>query len=108
LLLLSWQEYLLKALDQEVRKLDNQLRFLDEIARGKLVISNYTDSSLLTKLANRGYARLVSENQQAASNSDRPKDSGYNFLLELPVRTLTIDGVRSSPSIHCADVVSRP
>ncbi len=89
-------------------KLDNQLRFLDEVAQAKLVICNYTDTSLLTELAKRGYERLVSENQQAASNSDRPKDSGYNYLLELPVRTLTIDGVRASPSIHCADVVSRP
>ncbi len=79
-------------------KLDNQLRFLDEVAQAKLVICNYTDTSLLTELAKRGYERLVSENQQAASNSDRPKDSGYNYLLELPVRTLTRDGVRASPS----------
>ena len=98
--MLSWQEYLLKALHQDVLKLDNQLRFLDEIAQGKLVIWNNTDSSLLTHLANRGYARLASENRQAASNSDRSKDTGFNYLLELPVRILTIDGVRASPSVH--------
>ena len=77
--------------------MDNQLRFIEEIACAGLIVHDRTDASLLAELAVRGYHALA---QQGTSNSGQRKDDdakrGYDYLLELSMRILTRDKVRTS------------
>ncbi len=74
--------------------MDNQLRFIEEIACAGLIVHDRTEASLLAELADRGYHRLT---EQGTGNSGQRKDDdakrGYGYLLELSMRILTRDKV---------------
>ena len=79
--------------------MDNQLRFIEEIACAGLIVHDRTEASLLAELADRGYHTLA---QQGTGNSGQHKDDdakrGYDYLLELSMRILTRDKVPPTPS----------
>jgi hypothetical protein len=80
--------------------MDNQLRFIKEIACADLIVYDHTEASLLAELADRGYNTLT--DIQGKSNSSQGKDNdaniGYAYLLELSMRVLTRDRVPALPN----------
>ncbi len=81
-------------------KLTNQLRFINEIVLADLVVCNHTEASLLAELAARGYTQLANESKQVTGSADQRQEhvtnTGYDYLLELPIRSFTRDRVPSS------------
>jgi hypothetical protein len=71
------------------------LRFIDEISRADLIVHNHTEAEWLAEDATRAYAKLA--NQSELRNSGQLKEqvtnTGYDYLLELPIRSLTQDRV---------------
>jgi hypothetical protein len=81
-------------------KLDNQLRFINEIACADLVVCNHTEASLLAELAVRGYPELT-EQVMKGQGTENVANRGYDYLLELPIRTFTKDRVTALPPPQC-------
>jgi ribosomal protein L11 methylase PrmA len=71
------------------------LRFINEISRADLIVHNRTEAALLAELATRGYAKLAnqSEHRNSGQLKEHATDTGYDYLLELPIHSLTQDRV---------------
>jgi hypothetical protein len=74
--------------------MDNQLRFIEEIACAGLIVHDRIDASLLAELADRGYHTLT---EQGKGSSGQRKDDdarrGYDYLLEQSMFIFTRDRV---------------
>ncbi len=81
---------------RELVKLDNQLRFINEVASANLVVSNHTEASLSAELASRGYPEHSAE-QSTGQRKENVSNRGYDYLLALPIRTFTKDRVPALP-----------
>ncbi len=101
------------ALDRQVNKLENQIRFIKEANEHTLRVGDYSEDQLVIELVERGYAKLpdIGENDLRGLTSDTIEDDGYNYLLDLPIRQFTRDNVRASTNRAMRETliyISRP
>ena len=73
-------------MEKELRHLGNKERFIQEIIDSKLKIMNVNEEVIIKELEKRKYDKETKNEEEESKN-------GYNYLLKLPVRTLTADQV---------------
>jgi len=84
------KQHIIKQLEKELRFLGNKERFITEIINKKLNIMNVDENILIKELEKRGYDK---ENVKVDDEGEE-SGGGYNYLLRLPVRTLTSNQVK--------------
>lgn len=85
--------HLVDALTEEWNRLENKVRFIEEIASGALKIQNKRKADLVKELASRDY-RSFSNNNTAESeeSADEPASlKAYDYLLNMPISSLTLE-----------------
>lgn len=96
------KEWLADQLTREWTKLDNRVRFIMEIIEGKLRVQNRPKADIVRDLTERGYAKCdapaatetSNEADGAEESSDEiTKSSGYEYLLTMPIYSLTKERV---------------
>lgn len=84
------KKYIISSLEKDLRYLGNKERFIQEIIDAKLKIMNVEEEVIIKELEKRKYDK---ENKNDESDDSENKN-GYNYLLKLPVRTLTSEQVK--------------
>jgi DNA topoisomerase-2 len=103
---------LLAALSGEWERLDNRARFILEVVKGTFKVSNVPKATLLQQLADRGYSMFdpsagkasagvdaeggsgaAEEEEEAAASKVLTPSRGYNYLLSMPLWSLTEEKV---------------
>lgn len=84
------KNYIINKLEKELKHLGNKQRFIQEIIDKKLNIMNVDENLIIKDLETRGYDK---ENKTQDADEEDNKN-GYNYLLKLPVRTLTANQVK--------------
>ncbi|KAK4533859.1 hypothetical protein CCYA_CCYA19G4741 [Cyanidiococcus yangmingshanensis] len=121
------QAWIVQALERELIRLDNKVRFILAVIHNEIVISNRKRSELLRDLHHRGFARLTANNlpataargpqtdittntnssstdladaasqgtheDQTGTESSESDSSGYDYLLSMPLWSLTKERV---------------
>ncbi len=85
------KKYIIDLLEKELRHLGNKERFIQEIIDKKLNIMNVDEDIVVKELEKRGYDK---ENNTNDEGEELTNKSGYEYLLKLPVRTLTANQVK--------------
>jgi DNA topoisomerase-2 len=80
------KNHIISSLEKELRHLGNKERFIQEIIDSKLKIMNVNEEVIIKELEKRKYDKETKNEEEESKN-------GYNYLLKLPVRTLTADQV---------------
>jgi len=84
------KNHIISSIEKELRHLGNKERFIQEIIDGKLKIMNIDEQVIIKELEKRKYDKETkNEDPEQSENKN-----GYNYLLKLPVRTLTADQVK--------------
>ena len=81
------KNHIISTIEKELRHLGNKERFIQEIIDGKLKIMNIAEEIIIKELEKRKYDKETKDDNTENKN-------GYNYLLKLPVRTLTADQVK--------------
>ena len=81
------KNHIISTIENELRHLGNKERFIQEIIDGKLKIMNIAEEIIIKELEKRKYDKETKDDNTENKN-------GYNYLLKLPVRTLTADQVK--------------
>ena len=94
---------LLEKMSNELKILENKARFVEEVCRGELVVSNRKRAALLADLKERGYDLSHQEEKKDAddenednstpgeSASDAELAKGYEYLLGMKIWSLTFE-----------------
>ncbi|KAK6336595.1 DNA topoisomerase 2 [Orbilia javanica] len=101
----SRKDYLLGELNKQLRKLTNQARFVQMIIKKELVVSNKKRAVLIAELrsqkfdviSNKKEAEEAGETEPTVEESEAGADDGvgdgYNYLLGMPIWSLTKEKV---------------
>jgi len=81
------KKHIILSLEKDLRYLGNKERFIQEIIDAKLKIMNVEEELIVKELEKRKYDK---ENK----SDDSENKNGYNYLLKLPVRSLTAEQVK--------------
>jgi len=102
------KEHLLNIMHRELRLITNKARFVEEVCKGTIVISNRKRAEILLELKNRNYecfSKVVSKStpSQVTESSDDDFDEletqdsdlskGYDYLLGMKLWALTLEKV---------------
>ena len=97
------KDMLLCKMKKELKVLENKARFVEEVCRGELVVSNRKRTELLTELSERGYdlypkdEKKVEQDEEDSdddvdeSASDAELAKGYEYLLGMKIWSLTFE-----------------
>lgn len=98
------KDLLLEKLRRELKILDNKARFVEEVCKGDLVVSNRKRAELLADLKERGYDLFPREEKKSESEdeeseredekesaSDAELAKGYEYLLGMKIWSLTFE-----------------
>ncbi|KAL7543375.1 hypothetical protein ACHAXR_013102 [Thalassiosira sp. AJA248-18] len=97
------KDMLLDKMGKELKVLSNKARFVEEVCRGELVVSNRKRSELLADLKERGYDLFPKDekkdteedNEDDQSVEESPSDAelakGYEYLLGMKIWSLTFE-----------------
>jgi DNA topoisomerase-2 len=85
------KNHIISTIEKELRHLGNKERFIQEIIDGKLKIMNIDEEVIIKELEKRKYDK---ETKNDDTSEQVENKNGYNYLLKLPVRTLTADQVK--------------
>ncbi|RKP07961.1 DNA topoisomerase, partial [Thamnocephalis sphaerospora] len=98
------KEWLSNQLTTEWTKLDNRVRFIQEIISGKLVVQNRKKADILAELRSRGYAAFPRKTDEAQAGEEQEeedagdeksnKNHGYDYLLSMAIWSLTHEKVQ--------------
>ncbi|KAF3942273.1 hypothetical protein ABW19_dt0203736 [Dactylella cylindrospora] len=101
----SRKDYALGELNKQLRKLTNQARFVQMIIKKELVVSNKKRAVLITELKNHKFDVMSSKKEaeeageteptvdEIESSTDDDIGDGYNYLLGMPIWSLTKEKV---------------
>ena len=81
------KNHIISSLEKELRHLGNKERFIQEIIDNKLKIMNIDEETIIKELEKRKY------DKESKNDDEEESKNGYNYLLKLPVRTLTANQV---------------
>jgi len=91
------KNYLTDHLSQEWSKLDNKVRFVLAIVEGKLSVHNRKKADIIEDLKLRGFTPFAkgksSENENNQQENDIIVKADYDYLLSMPIYTLTQEKV---------------
>lgn len=94
---------LLEKMGKDLKTLSNKARFVEEVCKGDLIVSNRKRSELLAELVERGYdlcpnnekKETEEENDDSASIEESTSDAelakGYEYLLGMKIWSLTFE-----------------
>jgi DNA topoisomerase-2 len=85
------KNHIISTIEKELRHLGNKERFIQEIIDGKLKIMNIDEEVIIKELEKRKYDKETKNDDTIEQSENK---NGYNYLLKLPVRTLTADQVK--------------
>jgi DNA topoisomerase-2 len=98
------KDLLLEKLRKELKILDNKARFVEEVCKGYLVVSNRKRAELLSNLKERSYDLFPKDEKKAESGdedtdaedeaesaSDAELAKGYEYLLGMKIWSLTFE-----------------
>ena len=86
------KNHIISTLEKDLRYLGNKERFIQEIIDNKLKIMNVEEEVIVKELEKRKYDK---ENKNDSNDLEQIENkNGYNYLLKLPVRTLTAEQVK--------------
>jgi hypothetical protein len=91
------------------------VRFITEVVKGSLVVSNKKKADIVQELTSRGYTALSSkelkqkkekeEGEEENDDEAGPKRN-YDYLLSMPILSLTLEKVKSLQADRDAKVMS--
>ena len=84
------KKHIIDLIEKELRHLGNKERFIQEIIDKKINIMNIDEDIIVKELEKRGYDK---ENNTNDEGEELTNKSGYEYLLKLPVRTLSSNQV---------------
>lgn len=103
---------MLETLEMEMLRMDNKVRFILGVVKGEIVVSNRKRADLFLELKQKGFTPLPSkpktveaapepaESEESADNDEEEevgrgvKASDYEYLLSMPIGTLTLEKVQ--------------
>ncbi|KAL6530462.1 DNA topoisomerase 2 [Orobanche minor] len=83
------KKFMLSMLEKELLKLENKARFINEVVEGKTIIMNRKRNDLLAELKQKNFTPFPSN-----ATSPNPTESDYEYLLSMPIGTLTMEKVQ--------------
>ncbi|KAL6523252.1 DNA topoisomerase 2 [Orobanche gracilis] len=83
------KKFMLTMLEKELLKLENKVRFIKEVIEGKTIIMNRKRNDLLAELKKKNFTPFPSN-----ATSPNPTGSDYEYLLSMPIDTLTMEKVQ--------------
>ncbi len=87
--------HLVDAMTEDWNRLENKVRFIEEIASGALKIQNKRKVDLVKELASREYKSFDSREtatEESAELAEEPKSmKAYDYLLNMPISSLTAE-----------------
>ena len=87
--------HLVDALTEDWNRLENKVRFIEEIASGALKVQNKRKADLVKELAAREYKSFDNRDapeEYADAAADEPKSmKAYDYLLNMPISSLTAE-----------------
>lgn len=100
----EFQEYLSNLLRDDREMLDNRVRFISMIIEGKLVVQNRKKKDILIDLKANGFRPFSpkknanmgdndEENEEDIEDAKENSQRGYDYLLSMPIWSLTIEKV---------------
>jgi DNA topoisomerase-2 len=84
------KNYIINKLEKDLKHLGNKQRFIQEIIDKTLNIMNVDEDIIIGDLEKRGYDKET----KIQDVDDEDNKNGYNYLLKLPVRTLTANQIK--------------
>ena len=86
------KNHIINTLEKDLKYLGNKERFIQEIIDKKLNIMNIDEEIIIKELETRKYDKInkIDENEEDKTENK----NGYNYLLNLPVKTLTSNNVK--------------
>lgn len=95
------KEWMADQLTKEWTRLDNRVRFVQEIIDGKLIVQNRKKADILVDLLKRGYvkdptqSKVVEVNAEEGSDVEESSGTGrdFDYLLGMPIYSLTKEKV---------------
>ena len=97
------KDMLLDKMRKELKVLENKARFVEEVCKGELVVSNRKRTELLAELSERGYDLYPRDEKKAETDEDDIDDEveesasdadlakGYEYLLGMKIWSLTFE-----------------
>jgi len=97
------KDMLLDKMRKELKVLKNKARFVEEVCKGELVVSNRKRTELLGELSERGYDLYPRDEKKAEAEDDNSDDEveesatdaelakGYEYLLGMKIWSLTFE-----------------
>ena len=86
------KKHIIVSLEKELKFLGNKERFITEIINKKLNIMNIDEDVLVAELEKKGYDKF--NKTEDINEDENDTKNGYNYLLKLPVRTLTANQIQ--------------
>ncbi|KAK6149154.1 hypothetical protein DH2020_016679 [Rehmannia glutinosa] len=85
--------FMLSMLELELLKLENKVRFIDEVIQGKIILMNRKRSDLLDELKQKNFTPFP-RNATTTPTPSEPTENEYEYLLSMPIGTLTMEKVQ--------------
>jgi DNA topoisomerase II len=95
---------LVEKLSKEKRMLENKARFVEEVCRGDLIVSNRKRKEILSELKNRGYELFPKDEKKGDGEAEEVEEEtvdtdihiatlakGYEYLLGMKIWSLTFE-----------------
>ena len=86
------KKHIIVSLEKELKFLGNKERFITEIVNKKLNVMNVDEDVLIAELEKKGYDKF--NKTEDVNDDESDTKNGYNYLLKLPVRTLTANQIQ--------------
>ena len=99
------KRHLVAALERDVLRLENKVRFILAVVHGEIRVANRKRDELLRELEAKGFAKICSQRGTAGDGKEpeeeaeeevacqAPDASGYDYLLSMPLWSLTRERV---------------
>jgi len=97
------KDMLLNKMRKELKVLENKARFVEEVCKGELVVSNRKRAELLSELSERGYDVYPKDEKKVEEDDENSDDEveesatdaelakGYEYLLGMKIWSLTFE-----------------
>jgi DNA topoisomerase-2 len=83
--------YQIKILENEYNLISEKIRFILDVINGKIVVMNQKISQIVDRLVELKYRKIFKDSQTELENEETGNNSGYNYLLKMPISQLTYD-----------------
>jgi DNA topoisomerase-2 len=90
------KQHLVDNLRSELIKLENQVRFIEDVCAGRLKVANKKKSELFQEMSAKGFVALVNNKKNDDEEADVVVgEKGFDYLLSMPIYSLTQEKVNA-------------